>query len=97
MSTFIFRAHSDPLCLDALCCWYRPVSENPTTLTKGCCDDSVALLPCPSLCSPGDPRLLGSLGVSLTWPVVGGELSELSELSEDVSLSSREKKKLFFF
>lgn len=29
--------------------------------------------------------------MSLTWEVVGGELFELSELSEDVSLSSREK------
>lgn len=96
MSTFIGRAHLDPLCVDALCCWCRPVSENPAALTEGCYDDSVALLPCSHLCSPGDPRLLGSLGVPLTWEVVGGELFELSELSEDVSLSSREKQKLFF-
>ena len=58
MSTFIVRAHSDPPCVDALCCWYKPVSENPTTLTKGCYNDSVALLPRSRLCSPGDPRLL---------------------------------------
>lgn len=36
---------------------------------------------------------MGSLGVSITWQV-GGELQalfEVSELSEDVSLSSRKK------
>lgn len=51
----------------------------------------------PSLLPSLEPRWpqtayggLGLLGVSITW-WVGGELSELPELSEDVSLSSRVK------
>lgn len=40
-----------------------------------------------------------SLGVSITWPVGGEpwELSEVLELTEDVSLLSRETWKLLFF